>query len=54
MAVAVSGDGISDFDGEWNLGTEPWLGRWSWGLGGESRRSTAGTGVSGGKIDFSS
>ena len=46
--------GISDFDGESNLMTEPWLRRWDWSLGGEYRKSTAGTGGSGGKIVFSS
>ena len=39
-----SDGGISDSDGESNPVTKPWLERWSWSLGGESRKSIAGTG----------
>ena len=50
-----SDGGISDSDCESNLMTEQWLGRWSWSLGDESRKSIAGTrGISGGEIGFSS
>ena len=49
-----SDGGIGDSDGESNLVTEPWLGRWSWSLGGEFRKSTAGTGGSSGEIGVSS
>ena len=52
-----SDSGITDSDSESNLVMEPWLGRWSWNLDGESRKSTAGTGggggVSSGEIGFS-
>ena len=41
-----SDGGISDSDGESILVAEPWLGRWSWSLGAESRKSIAGTGGS--------
>ena len=50
-----SDGGMSDSDGESNLVTEPCLERWSWNLGGEYRKSIAGTrGISGGEIGFSS
>ena len=48
-----SGGGISDSDGESNPVMEPWLGRWSWSLGGEFRKWTAGPKGSGDEIWFS-
>ena len=45
-----SGGGIIDSEDESKLVTKPWLGRWSWSLGGESRKDRG----SGGETAFSS
>ena len=47
MALVVSGAQAveSVTDDEANFVTEPWLGRWSWSIGSESRKTTAGTGA---------
>ena len=54
MALAASGAQAMESvtDGDSNLVTKPLMGRWSWSLGGESRKLTAGNGGSDGEIGF--